>query len=206
MNGLIVFVVIVVLSAVIGAVSQVLKNQQQAEQARAARARAANRGGDADRDRREGRSSGDIDRFLEEIDKLRRKSAAGGKAEPPSAAPVAKRATRPTADVPTVERTRKPRLADEPDRSFPAPSAVGDRPPPTSRPTPPPRLEDLPVAPVIGPAVPPLARAAVTAPPRPATSKTEFGKQLAALLGSKTGVPMAVVLQEVLGPPKCKRG
>src|SRR5947207_573756 len=113
MNGLIVFVVIVVLSAVIGAVSQVLKNQQQAEQARAARARAANRGGDADRDRREGRASSDIDRFLEEIDKLRRKSAAGGRAEPPTAAPVAKRATRPPADVPTVERSRKPRLADE---------------------------------------------------------------------------------------------
>ncbi len=203
MNGLIVFVVIVVLSAIIGAVSQVLKNQQQAEQqARAARARAA-RAGDADR--REGRANSDIDRFLEEIDKLRRRSA-GGKAEPPAVAPVAKRATRPPADVPTVERSRRPRLADEPDRSFPAPSVVGDRPPPTSRPAPPVRVEDLPVAPVIGPAAPPVARP-VTAPPRPAAApKTEFGKQLAALLGSKTGVPMAVVLQEVLGPPKCKRG
>lgn len=39
---------------------------------------------------------------------------------------------------------------------------------------------------------------------RPA-AKTNFGKNLAALLASGQGVAMAVVLQEVLGPPKSKR-
>ena len=40
---------------------------------------------------------------------------------------------------------------------------------------------------------------------RPA-SKTNFGKNLTALLSSGQGVAMAVVLQEILGPPKSKRG
>jgi hypothetical protein len=40
--------------------------------------------------------------------------------------------------------------------------------------------------------------------PRPA-SKTNFGKNLTALLGSGQGVAMAVVLQEILGPPKAMR-
>jgi hypothetical protein len=208
MNGLIVFVVIVVLSAIIGAVSQVLKNQQQAEQTRAARNRAANRtNGD---DRREGRAASDIDRFLEEIDKLRRKSAAGGIAPPPAApvAPVARRVGRPEPDVPTVVPARKPRAAGEP--TFAAPVAPVVRSVPTSYTAAPlPRFEDLPVAPVVGPsaAYSPsvVTRPKVLADPRP-VKKTEFAAQLAALLGSKNALPLAVVLQEVLGPPKCKRG
>lgn len=213
MNALIVFIVIVVLSAIIGAVSQVLKNQQQAEQARAARARAANRnGGD---DRREGRAASDIDRFLEEIDKLRRKSAAGSAAPSPvvgpGAPPVARRANnRPAApEVPTVEPARKPRVAGDP--TFAPPVAPAARAVPTSHPVaaPLPRLEDLPVAPVIRPpaayAPSVVTRPKVLADPRP-VKKSEFAAQLAALLASKNAVPMAVVLQEILGPPKCKRG
>ncbi|HVK15662.1 MAG TPA: hypothetical protein VM533_01860 [Fimbriiglobus sp.] len=208
MNALIVFIVIVVLSAIIGAVSQVLKNQQQAEQARAARARAANRAnGD---DRREGRPASDIDRFLEEIDKLRRKSAAGG-AGPATVAPVARRPNGRTAapEVPTVVPARKTRVAGDP--TFAAPVAPVVRSVPTSHPIadPLPRLEDLPVAPVLGlsgvfaPSV--VTRPKMLADPRP-VAKTQFAAQLAALLASKNAVPMAVVLQEILGPPKCKRG
>jgi hypothetical protein len=192
-------------------VSQVLKSQQQAEQARAARARAANRAGNGN-DRNEGRPASDIDRFLEEIDKLRRKSAAGGGAPSPAVAPVAKRANnRPSvADVPTVEPARKARVAGDP--TFAAPVAPKARAVPTSHPiaAPLPRLEDLPVAPVVEPSRPAFAPSVVTRPkmladPRP-MKKNEFATQLAALLGSKNALPMAVVLQEILGPPKCKRG
>ena len=211
MNALIVFIVIVVLSAIIGAVSQVLKNQQQAEQARAARVRAVNRAGGEDR--REGRASSDIDRFLEEIDKLRRKSAGGAAPSPaaPVVAPVARRPNRPTAppEVPTVEPARKPRVAGDP--TFAAMTAPVVRSVPTSHRVadPLPRLEDLPVAPVVGlsgtfaPSV--VTRPKMLADPRP-VAKTEFAAHLAALLASKNAVPMAVVLQEVLGPPKSRRG
>jgi len=40
--------------------------------------------------------------------------------------------------------------------------------------------------------------------PRPA-ARTNFGKNLTALLASGQGVAMAVVLQEILGPPKAKK-
>ena len=40
--------------------------------------------------------------------------------------------------------------------------------------------------------------------PRPA-SKTNFGKNLTAMLASGQGVAMAVVLQEILGAPKAKK-
>jgi hypothetical protein len=187
MNGLFIFVAIVILSAIIGAVSQALKNQQQAEQARRAQARAANRGGGG-----AGRAgSSDIDRFLEEIDKLRRKSATGERErERPPAVPVARRAPRPTpADVPTVS-PRKPRLSEEASRAFEVTAA-----PPRLAPLP--RLEELPTAPV-------AAGRPIGTPPQ-TRAKTEFATQLGALLGSQQALPLAVVLQEVLGPPKSKR-
>jgi hypothetical protein len=183
MNGLFIFVAIVILSAIIGAVSQALKNQQQAEQARRAQARAANRGGGG-----AGRAgASDIDRFLEEIDKLRRKSASGERERPPTV-PVARRAPRPTpAEVPTVA-PRKPRLSEEATRTFEVTAA-----PPRAVPLP--RVEELPVA---------TARPIGTPAPQP-RAKTEFATQLGTLLGSQQALPLAVVLQEVLGPPKSKR-
>jgi hypothetical protein len=196
-NGLIIFIVIVVLSAIIGAVSQVLKNQQQAEQARAARARAAVRN---ENNRESGRTSSDIDRFLDEIDKLRRKSVAGSAEGPAVRAPVARRPNRPP-EVPTVGRARSLRPPEEVTRSFPG---VADRPLPTARTAPPVRVEDLPVAPVIGWAAK-TRPAAATAPPRPSVPTTEFSRQLANLLATPSSIPMAIVLQEVLGPPKARR-
>lgn len=178
---LLIFIVIVVLSAIIGGLAQVLRNQQQTEQTRAATARAASR----DAANQSGRSgSGDIDRFLEEIDKLRKKPAgdATGPAAPP---PVARKVATPIADVPTVE-PRRPRVAD-PIR-------------PASR------LDDLPVAPIVTPPSKPLPIAKPTAAPgRAPMVQTEFGKQLMALLATKQAVPMAVVLHEILGPPKSRQ-
>jgi hypothetical protein len=179
---LLIFIVIVVLSAIIGGLAQVLRNQQQTEQTRAATARAASR----DAANQSGRAGGnDIDRFLEEIDKLRKKPAseATGPAAPP---PVARKVAKPVADVPTVE-PRRPRTA-EPPRSAT-------------------RVEDLPVAPVVTPASKaslPFARPVVT-PARDPAVQTEFGKQLMGLLGKRQAVPLAVALHEILGPPKCRQ-
>ncbi len=180
---LLIFIVIVVLSAIIGGLAQVLRNQQQTEQTRAANARAATR----DAANQTGRDGSDIDRFLEEIDKLRKKPAgdATGPAAPP---PVARKVATPVSDVPTVEPRRRP---SDTARS----SGQG-------------RIEDLPVAPVVQPASksksPPLAKPA-PAPSRAPVVQTEFGKQLMGLLAKKQSVPMAVVLHEVLGPPRCRR-
>ena len=63
-NGLIIFISIVILSAVIGAVTQWLKAQQQAEQERLAQTRAGARAG---------RSENTIDKYVEEIERLRKR-------------------------------------------------------------------------------------------------------------------------------------
>ena len=184
---------IVIVVAVISAVSQVLKGQKEAAAPppRRARPRPA-QGGAGVRS-----SSGDIDRFLQEIDRLRKRPAEA--AEPgrskgrPTATPVR------SAGVPVVEPVRARRLD----------------PPPVA-----PRLEDLPVAAVVPP---PPARPALP-PPTPAAPtiaalgkvatatarkgpQTPFGKDLVAMFsGSRQAIATAVILQEVLGPPKCKGG
>ncbi|OWK38063.1 hypothetical protein [Fimbriiglobus ruber] len=196
-NVLIVFVAIVVISTLIGAVTQWLKAQQQAEQARAAQNRSSKRSA--------GRApTGDVDRFLEEIDKLRRKNAG-------DALPVARSANPPVVSgpPPVAPRARRARAAE------PAPFPSSPPPPPmpmSARPGPadvlsPRRVEDLPIAPVVtGPPVVARPVAPRVSQPKRVAPPTEFGRQLTALLTSKHAVPMALVLTEVLGPPKCKRG
>ncbi|HEY2785314.1 MAG TPA: hypothetical protein VGJ05_10090 [Fimbriiglobus sp.] len=135
-----------------------------------------------------GRGSGEIDRFLQEIDKLRQKAGSPVKVGPVKAVPVAK-----------VVSKAKPRVE------------------------PPAFVTTAPVAPTRGgPIVElPVARAVAAAQSRPTPASgsttpkvtvrgnsvpiTPFGKDLAALLTSKPSIPLAVVLQEVLGPPKCRR-
>jgi hypothetical protein len=72
------------------------------------------------------------------------------------------------------------------------------------------RADPAPVAPVV---TQPAQLAAHAQPGRPAGTapqraapKTELAAQLSGVLQSKNGLAMAVVLQEVLGPPKCRRG
>jgi hypothetical protein len=86
--------------------------------------------------------------------------------------------------------------------------------PPTTAPVvaaPLPRLEDLPVAPVVAraaqlaPPPPGASRPVAMKPAQPAAPATPFARQFTGLLADPKSLPMAVVLQEVLGPPKCKR-
>jgi hypothetical protein len=258
MGGFIVMVLFfVAISVVVGVVAKLLNGLAEANAARRAederRARAARRERAAARareveDERAERPSrpappveddehdggtvrpgaSEMDRFLAEIDRLRRKAAAGSAspaaAQPASAAPVA----------PVVQPVRPPagdrprarvvaELAEPPAYNVPTASPVAPLSPPTSSSVPsfgtspqaPTReapvagqVEQLPVAQVL------RASSSTGAPatkvtrfqnrPRPA-SKTNFGKNLTAMLASGQGVALAVVLQEILGPPKAKQ-
>ena len=70
------------------------------------------------------------------------------------------------------------------------------------------QVEELPVASVLrttsSTGAPATKVTVFSKRPRPA-SRTNFGKNLTALLASGQGVAMAVVLQEILGPPKAKK-
>ncbi len=200
MNGFVVCVMLIVLiGTVIGAISQVLKNAQQPP----ARGGGGNRAAGGVRS-----SSNDIDRFLEEIDRLRKKKADGG--EPPVAKPVKAR-PKPTA-VPVAEAApvRSTRRIEATPAPTPQPTVViSDLPPavpvvstaetPQTPQTPRAlhRQGDAPAAPRGGSRVTVRQRVA---------PKTEFGRGLTALLANPQSVAMAVVLQEVLGPPKSKQG
>ena len=155
----------------------------------------------------------DMDRFLAEIDRLRRKNAqASGNPEKQSAQPVKPPPEKPRPRV--VAEVSEPRgtsFPSAPPTSFPSapPLAFPTAPtaaPPGGQVT---RLADLPQATPItatgstGGAQP----TRVTAPPRRASAapKTEFGKAFASLIGTGKGAAMAVVLAEVFGPPKAKK-
>ncbi|HEY1192477.1 MAG TPA: hypothetical protein VGE74_32940, partial [Gemmata sp.] len=156
-------------------------------------------------------ASSDMDRFLAEIDRLRRKASADpAPTQAPPVAPVVQPIK------PPAER-RKARVVAElaetaaNTASAAANTAAGF----SSMPQAPARsapvagqIEELPVAQVLRTSSSTGAPATKVTRffnrPRP-TAKTNFGKNLTALLGSGQGVAMAVVLQEILGPPKAKK-
>ncbi|MCS6867064.1 MAG: hypothetical protein RMJ56_17435 [Gemmataceae bacterium] len=252
---IIMILIFVIISTVVGSIAKMLNNLAEANaakraeeerQARAERlARVAERARAAEEERAERPRAAvrdesaasprtgnpDMDRFLAEIDRLRRRST------PPSAVPVppAGSSSSPPVIQPvkTSERPR-PRVVAElaepapvPAPPPPPPIPTFEAPPPTP-PAPPPlpsgfgtspqapvretptggQIEKLPVAPVVRtPATTGAPATSVTrlpARPRPA-ARTNFAKNLAALLGTGQGAAMAVVMQEILGPPKCKR-
>lgn len=253
MQGFIFLVVaVLVISAIVGAIAQFLNRLNEAA-------------GPAPRPNgpRPGNPPGagkDMDRFLAEIDRLRRKAAAeAGGETPPKSAPPARaepvsRAAQPVAPARDGlreqdrgrgrdqdrdrerrrERDRERERERNQDRSQDRPKArpvttrsASPPPPPTSRRieqpaaplaapvtpgtlSPGARAEDLPVAPVVtGPAGSTGAPAAtrvtkLASRPRPA-AKTDFAKNLTALLGSGQGAAAAAVLAEIFGPPKARR-
>jgi hypothetical protein len=239
-NPIVWLVVLVLISTVVGAIAKMLNNLAEANAARRAEderrrrversERAAERVRAAQDERAERprplppaaqpaagggpvRPAGsDMDRFLAEIDRLRRKQA--GVPEPtaqPGSSPPAAPVVQPT--KPPPERPRSRTMADLIDA--PAGTPTGGAPSFGTSPQAPTRsapvaaqVEELPAAQTqraasaTGAPVTKVTRFANR--PRPA-SRTNFGKNLTALLGSGQGVAMAVVLQEVLGPPKAKK-
>lgn len=194
-------VVIIIVIAVVSAIAQTIKNQQEKEQAPRRR--------NTNRSNASGVKTGtsDMDRFLQEIEKLRKRAAEGGEelkkpvvkpARNPRAVPTVTPIRKSKRDAPTVKPSR--RIEELPTATVVSPPA----PPmsfPVEQPTPPPPV------PTSLPPLPNLAnldRPMVTKAPRPAAS-TPFGKNLFALLGNKQNLPMAIVLQEVFGPPKSQQ-
>lgn len=152
----------------------------------------------------------DMDRFLAEIDRLRRKAATNPD-------PAAQAGSSPVAPVvqpikPPAEKPRPRVVAELVETSAAAANAAAGF---STAPQAPTRsapvagqIEELPVAQVLRTSSSTGAPATKVTRfynrPRP-TAKTNFGKNLTALLGSGQGVAMAVVLQEILGPPKAKK-
>ena len=152
---------------------------------------------------REGKS--DIDRFLAEIDRLRKK--AQGVAAPPS---VAKAKAKPVV-AKAVEVKARPRLEMTQGATIPTVGGTSSRPNQDSIPTARPVTVASPVTPrgsvrVEAPeATVQTVRTVVAAGQMSNKSLTPFARQLSALLAGKQSVPMAIVLTEIFGPPKSKR-
>ena len=191
-------VVIIIVIAVVSAIAQTIKNQQEKEQTPRRRNNSrANASGVKT-------GTSDMDRFLQEIEKLRKRAADGGD-EPKKATARPVKSAR---SVPTVLPAKKNRQAPtvQPSRrieDLPSATVVSPPPPlsfPVEAPAPPP---PTPVSATIP--MPSLDRPMVSKTPRPAAS-TPFGKNLLSMLGNKQSIPTMIVLQEIFGPPKSQRG
>jgi hypothetical protein len=191
----------IVLMSVLGYLTQMLKRTAEKRQMERDRERARERA--VDRQQREPLRTGssDIDRYLRAVDAQRQKAA------PPARPPQPKPPV-----VPTVAKAR-PRVVDTIAPTFPESKRKG-----TAAKVPvAAALDDLPVASVIGgtsaaPVVTAPAqlakpqRASVAPPSLTADAPTTFGRQFVALVKGPNALALAFALQEVLGPPKCKRG
>jgi hypothetical protein len=183
---------IIVVMSVLGYLMQMLKNATQKQQAERDRERAAARGRAKERQPAVRTANRDLDRYQRAIDAQRAKPA-------PTSKPVAARVVAPP---PTVVPVRKQRLADASAADFKTTKPVSSR---TALIT----SDDIPTATVVG--TPQIA--VVTKPVKAAAAKTAspivvnpVATQLQKLLQNPNSLAVAVALQEVLGPPKCKRG
>lgn len=199
--------------SILGWLTQKLKNSQDRKQVERDRERRANSPtvpvvtSSAARP-----AAADLNRFMEEIDKLRQRGAPGAPPPPiPQARPMPKA-------IPVVAAKKKIRLGESAPTTFETTAA-----PIQSRSMNP--ADDLPVAAVVSPTFAPptikptsakggapVVTAAVKAisgvtkyKERNTGATTPFGRQLVALLGNANSMPMAVVLQEILGPSKCQQ-
>lgn len=205
-----VIIAIVIISTIVGAVAKLLNNLNEMNAARGnAAGKAAGGARGAGQPRANANTGGggavvrqstsDMDRFLAEIDRLRKKTAEAPQqsSNQAPAAPVVQPARQPDRPRPrvvaeVVDNTRE-------DRGF-APTV------PTA--TTGPKAGDLPMATVVTPpsgtGAPATRVTRLASRPRP-VAKTPFAKNLTSLLNSGQGLALAIVLQEVLGPPKSKK-
>ncbi|QEL18144.1 hypothetical protein [Limnoglobus roseus] len=183
--ALVVFIVVV---AVVSAIAQTIKKQQDNQPPPPRRRpNRSNAGGVKT-------GSSDMDRFLQEIEKLRKRPG-GEESKKPAKNGRGGKA------VPTVAPVKRPKRSD----GVPtiAPSQRVDRlPAATVLPTPP--LPSSEPSPISQSAPQPDDAPSVSRAPKP-VGKTQFGRSLLEMLGDKQSLPLAVVLNEVLGPPKCKQ-
>ncbi len=199
MGGLIVTFGIIVVMSILGYLTQLLKRasdrrqqERDREKERERRARAALENPNMNPTPAPARRN-DIDRYIQAVEAQRQKPT-------PTARPA--RAT----PVPTVQPARQKARAVDVPTAFPAAKRGKGDPAPVVP-------DELPMAKVVTPrgSVPtaaPILRpemAATLTPSRSSRSGTPVGRQLTALFKSGEAIALAVVLQEVFGPPKCRQ-
>ena len=215
-------------------ISAVVKASQNGGSKQPGPSPARQRPAPSDSPRVERTSNSDIDRFMAEIDRLRRRgegAPAGRAPEPPRPAPrqAPRPAPRPVESAPKPgrlaerenerdrERERKERDRDREREQRPRPSARSSPPPPLPRPESVPVLR--PIAPDL-PAPPPPPPAKPAKPARPvrtaaaaaaatgvlAAPPSPILVTLQSVLKSKQGPAAALILAEILGEPPGRRG
>jgi hypothetical protein len=147
-----------------------------------------------------------MDRFLAEIDRLRKKTAEAPP-PPPNQAPA----------VPVVQPEKRQDRQDRQERPRPRVVAevaelpkqdLGFAAPPVPTVAPVQKPGELPVATVVTPPSTtggPATRVTRLAGRARPVAKTPFAKNLTSLLATSQGLALAIVLQEILGPPRCKK-
>jgi hypothetical protein len=210
-------VVVIVVFVVIWILTTVVRAQQEAVQAAARRP--ANRPVGASAPLPSQRGGSDIDRFLQEIDRLRKKGQQDKSAD---AKPSPPRSDSGRGDAQRGARSQPPLKKPSSERKKPVP---GERRTSSGRlgpPAPPPVVEPMePSAPAqpsepapvrSEQAVPDVQRqariSAPSRPSRPAQAGAAISpalQMLETLFKTKEGVGVAVLLHEILSPPKCRR-
>ncbi len=184
-------IAVIAISLLVGTIAKALNNLAETQ---AAKTRPNDRSSSSGGTVRQ--TNSDMDRFLAEIDRLRKKSA-----DAPS--PPASKAVPAT----IVVQPAKPRVrvvAELADASRPDLGFAQQIPAATTGPKP----GDLPIATVVtqpmGTGAPATKVTRILNRPRP-NAKTPFAKNLTGLLNSGNGLAMAIVLQEILGPPRSSK-
>ena len=208
-NGLIVFLAVVFISTMIGAISNWLRKQQQAEIDRRA---AQTRSGPP-----RTKPDGALEKFAEEVDRLRQKrmdDVARSRA-PKGALGVATV----TSKVPP-KVIRRPLIADAPVvvpvvRSTSKPLTLAAIPSLPTIPTSPKLLPEALMVTSTETIHSPATIATIIAAQAPATIRrpkdvggkdtSQAAPNLLALLANPQSLPLAVILAEILGPPQCKK-
>jgi hypothetical protein len=197
--------IIIIIVIVVGVVAKIVNNLNEMNAMKAkptsrAASSGASEGGGSVR-----QTKSDMDRFLAEIDRLRKKSADAPSPPPKKALPVASVVQPEKRSEKKAERPRARVVAELADRDRPDTGFAQNIPTATTGPKP----GDLPVATVVsipsGTGAPATKVTKILGRPRP-VAKTPFAKTLTGLLNSGQGLALAIVLQEILGPPRCKKG
>jgi hypothetical protein len=193
------FIVIVLITVVVGVVAKVVSNLNEMNVMKnRPPARSGGEGGGKVR-----QTKSEMDRFLAEIDRLRKKSA-----EAPPPAP-----NKPMPVAPVVQPVRKSERSERRPARVVAELADAFRPDTGFAVTAPasttgPKPSDLPMATVVAPpsgtGAPATKVTRIVGRARP-LPKTPFARAITNLLNSGQGLAMAIVLQEILGPPRSKQ-
>jgi hypothetical protein len=208
------FLVIVVIISVVWILSNIIRAQQEVAQQNARRnaSRPAPTPGSKPVEKH---TAGDIESFLQEIERLRRKgqdeksapSGTGRTQEPPRQLPTLKK-QKPQQRPPET----KPRTRLKLDRPAPPPIVPDVEPAQPKRLAPPPPPPPAPVFETQRSAPPlpetqgaPVVTKLTALPSLAPVAQTSTAKLLQALLRSRQGPAVAVLLQEVFGPPKCRK-